>query len=72
MILVDQEKILSCFARVPAVLKTLHKLYSAIACEKFLYCKAESLFCTVGIPLYWDKIFPSDRFSPPKRDEKVI
>ena len=30
-----------------------------------------ALFSTAGIPLCRDEIFPCNRFSPPKRDEKV-
>ena len=34
MILVGRDEILSRFADIPAVLKTFHKLYPAITCEK--------------------------------------
>ena len=68
MIPVGRDEILSRFAGIPAVVKTLYELYLTITCEKF---DPESLFCTAGIPLCWDEIFPCNRFSPPRRDEKV-
>ena len=48
----------------------VHKLHSAITCKKFHPGKKGSLFCTAGIPLCRDKIFPCICFSPPKRDDK--
>ena len=66
------DEILSCFAGTPTVLWTLHKLYPTIRCKKFRYDKVGSLFCTVGTPFCQEEISPCNRFSPPKRDEKVI
>ena len=43
MILVGRDEILSRFARIRAVLKTLHKLYPEITCEKFHLGKVESV-----------------------------
>ena len=36
----------------------LYKLYLAITCKNFNPGKVESFFCTAGISLYRDKIFP--------------
>ena len=44
MIPVGRDEILSRFAGIRSVLKTLHKLHSAITCKKFHPGKAESLF----------------------------
>ena len=71
MIPVGRDEILSRFAEIPAVLQTLHKLHPAITCKKFHPGKTGSLFCFAGIPLCRDDSFPYNRFSPPKRDEKV-
>ena len=46
-------------------------LYLAITCKKFYPHKVESFFCTAGMLLFQDEIFPYDCFSPPKRYEKV-
>ena len=46
-----------------AVLWLLHKFCLAITCKKLHPGKAESLFCTAGIPLCRDRI--SFRFYPP-------
>ena len=72
MILVDQDEILSRFAKILAVLETPPKLYSAIIHEKFYPGKAGSLFCTVEILLCWGEIFPCNCFSLPKPDKIVI
>ena len=72
MIWVGLDETLSHFAGIPAVLQTLHKLYPAIKCEKVYLGKVGYLICTAWILLFWDKIFPCNRFSPPKCDEKVI
>ena len=71
MISVDRDEILLRLAGIPAV--TLHKLHPAITCKKFNPGKTGSLFSvsTAGIPVCQDEIFPYNRFSPPKRDEKV-
>ena len=45
---------------------------SAITCKKFRPDKMGSLFCTAGIPLCRDEIFPCNRFSPPNRKKKSI
>ena len=71
MIPVSQDEILSRFAGIPATLKTLHKLDLAITCKTFHPDKTGSPFCTAGIPLCRDKIFPCNCFSPPRRDKKV-
>ena len=42
----------------PSSIINCYKLYLAITCKKFHRGKAGSLFCTAGIPLSWDKIFP--------------
>ena len=42
-----------------------------ITCKTFHPGKTGSLFCRAGIPLYWDKIFPCNCFSPPRRNKKV-
>ena len=68
MISVSQDEILSRFAGISAVLQTLHKLHPAITCKTFHPIKTGSLFCTAGIPLCRDEIFPCNRFSPPRRD----
>ena len=65
---VVRDEILSCFTGILAVLGILHKLYLAITCKKFHPDKAGSLFCTAGIPLCRNEIFPCNCFSPPKRD----
>ena len=71
MIPFSRDEILSRFGGIPAMLKTLHKLYPAITCKTFYPGKMGSLFCTPGILLCWDKIFPCNRFSPSTRDKKV-
>ena len=71
MIPVGRDEILSRFIGIPAMLSTLHKLHPAITCKKFHPGKTGSLYCTAGIPLCRDEIFPCNRFSPPKWDEKV-
>ena len=70
MIPVSRDEILSCFAGILAVLKTLHKLHPAITCKTF-HPRTGSLFCTARILLYRDKVFPCNRFSQPRWDEKV-
>ena len=68
MISVVRDEILSCFTGILGVLGILHKLYLAITCKKFHPDKAGSLFCTAGIPLCRNEIFPCNCFSLPKRD----
>ena len=70
MIPVGRDEILSRFTGIPAVLYTLHELHPAIIWKKFHPVKTGSLYCTAGIPLCRDQIFPCNCFSPPKRDEK--
>ena len=65
-------EILSRFAGIPAVLWTLHKLHRAITCKTFHSSKSGSLFCTAGIPLCRDEIFPRNCFSPPPRRDKKV
>ena len=71
MIPVSWDEILSRFAGIPVVLYTLHNLHPAITCKTFHPEKTGSLFCTAGIPLCRDEIFPCNRFSLPRRDKKV-
>ena len=39
--------------------------------EQFHPDRVGSFFCTGGIPLYPDEIFPSNSFNPPKQDENT-
>ena len=71
MIPVGRDEILSCLAGNSAVLQTLHKLHPTITCKKFHPGKTGSFFCTPGIPIFRDEIFPCNRYGPPKPDEKV-
>ena len=74
MIPVGRDEILSRSrdsAEISAVLLTLHKSYPAITCEKFHPSKVGSRFCTVGISLCRNEIFPCNHFSPLKQDEKI-
>ena len=63
-----QDKILSYFAGILAVLYILHKLYLRLYLKCFI--KAGPLYCTARIPLCRYEIFPCNRFSPPKRNGK--
>ena len=54
------------------ILPRFTKLHFAITCEKIHLGKAGSLFCTIGIPPCQEDMFPCNRFSQPKWDEKVI
>ena len=48
MISVGRDEFLSRFAGIPAVLETLHHLYSTIKCEKFHPFNVGSLFLLSG------------------------
>ena len=64
MIPVGWDNVVSRFAGISPVLLTLHKLYPAmIFCDYILYCRN---------PTFPGQNFSCNRFSLPKRNEKVI
>ena len=69
---VGWDKMLSRFGGTLIVLQTFLKLYPLVTREKFHSGKTGSLFCTAGILLCRDEIFPCNRSNPPKGDENVI
>ena len=71
-ILLGEHEILSSSVGFIAVLKTFHRLYPTITCEKFHPGKVGSLFITNGTLLLWVKIFQCNHISLLYQDEKRI